>query len=246
MSKKKRVKTYKHSGDLGDIIFSLPTIRAQGAGVLYLDPKGGEEEELVRWGNGTHTHTKLTEKSIESIKELLEFQDYIKEVRLWDGEVVDFNLDKFRHHNKYNNLADAHLAAFAVSFEERDKAWLKVPSMIADDESRDVIIARSCRYHGNYTFWETFDRDMIEKATYLGFEKEFEYFKYTYPHFEGVPRREVQSVLEMAQVIAGADLFIGNQGLPHALAEALKKPLINEVFRPYPAAVFHREDAKYV
>ena len=87
---------------------------------------------------------------------------------------------------------------------------------------------------------------MIEKATYLGFEKEFEYFKYTYPHFEGVPRREVQSVLEMAQVIAGADLFIGNQGLPHALAEALKKPLINEVFRPYPAAVFHREDAKYV
>jgi len=246
MSKKKRVKTYKHSGDMGDIIFSLPTIRALGGGVLYLDPKGGEEEELVKWGNGAYNKTKLTENAIEGIKELLEYQEYITEVKLWDGEVVDFNLDKFRLNIKYNNLADSHLAAFAVSFEERDTAWLKVPSTIVDDASRDVIIARSCRYHGNYTFWETFDRNMIEKATYLGFEKEFEYFKYTYPHFEEVPRREVQSLLEMAQVIAGADLFIGNQGLPHALAEALKLPLINEVFRPYPAAVFHREEAKYV
>jgi len=246
MSKKKRVKTYKHSGDMGDIIFSLPAIRALGGGVLYLDPKGGEKEDLVRWGNGAYNNTKLTEKSIESIKELLEYQEYIKEVKLWNGEVVDFNLDKFRHHIKYNNLADSHLAAFAIDFEERDTPWIKVPSKIVDDPERDVIVARSCRYHGNYTFWETFDRNMIKKATYLGWEKEFEYFKYTYPHFGEVPRKEVQNVLEMAQVIAGAGLFIGNQGLPHALAEALKKNVINEVYRPYPAAVFHREDAKYV
>jgi len=63
-----------------------------------------------------------------------------------------------------------------------------------------------------------------------------------------VPRREVQSLLEMAQVIEGADLFVGNQGLPHAIAEALKRPLINEVFRagPGPAAIFKREGAEYV
>ena len=34
--------TYKHSGDMGDIIFSLPVIKHFGTGILYLDPNGGE------------------------------------------------------------------------------------------------------------------------------------------------------------------------------------------------------------
>lgn len=34
-------KTFKHSGDLGDIIFALPAVRALGGGILYLDPDGG-------------------------------------------------------------------------------------------------------------------------------------------------------------------------------------------------------------
>jgi len=244
--KKKVVKTFKHSGDLGDIIFSLPTIKSLGGGILYLDPMGGEEEPLVSWGNGLFTHTKLTDKNIEIAKELLEYQEYIDEVKPWAGEDVNYNLDMFRMHIRYNNLSDSHLAAFGIPFEERDEPWLKVPSAIIDDPERDVVFARSCRYHGNYSFWETIDRDLISKAFFLGFKEEHEQFKYTYPHMAEVPRREVQSLLEMAQVISGADLFVGNQGLPHAIAEALKKPMLNEVFRPYPAAVFHREDAKYV
>ena len=245
-NKKQELKTFKHSGDLGDIIFSLPTVKALGGGILYLDPRGGEEEPLVSWANGLYNKTKLTEKGIESVRELLEYQDYIHEVRLWSGEEVDFNLDMFRMHIRYNNLSDSHLAAFGVSFEERDEPWLNVATSIVDDLDRDVVFARSCRYHGNYSFWETIDRDLVAKAFFLGFKEEHDQFLYTYPHMAEVPRREVQSLLEMAQVIQGADLFVGNQGLPHALAEALKKPMLNEVFRPYPAAVFHREDAKYV
>jgi hypothetical protein len=42
-------KRFKHSGDLGDIIFSLPTIRALGGGTLYLDPAGGQNSPLVNW-----------------------------------------------------------------------------------------------------------------------------------------------------------------------------------------------------
>ena len=253
MSKKKtkkksepKAKTFKHSGDLGDIIFSLPTIKAAGGGILYLDPKGGEEEPLVTWANGLFTSTKMREGTIESVKELLEYQDYIDEVRLWSGEEVDYNLDMFRMHIRYNNLADSHLQAFGFDFKNRDEAWLKVPSSVIDNPERDVVFARSCRYHSNYSFWETIDRDIIKKASFIGFKEEHDQFLYTFPHMAEVPRREVQNILEMAQVISGCDIFIGNQGLPHALAEALKKPMLNEVFRPYPAAIFHREDAKYV
>lgn len=239
-------KTFKHSGDLGDIIFSLPTIRAAGGGILYIDPKGGEDEPLVSWGGGLFTHTKINKKSIESIKPLLEFQEYIDEVRYWDGEKVDYNLDEFRLNIRYNNLADSHLAAFGFSVEERNEAWLKVPSALVNDLERDIILARSCRYHGNYSFWETLDRELIKKATFIGFKEEYDYFKYTFPHMKDAPLQSVADILEMAKVLEGCDLFIGNQGLPHAVAEGLKKPIINEVFRPYPAAVFEREDAKYV
>lgn len=245
MSKKKK-KTYKHSGDLGDIIFSLPAVRALGGGILYLDPEGGEKEPLVSWGGGLFTHTKLTEKGIDSVRELLEHQDYIDEVRLWDGEAVDYNLDEFRKHIRFNNLSDSHLAAFNLPSEERDTAWLTVPAAIINDLEKDVVFARSCRYHGNYSFWETLDRDLISNAFFLGFKEEYEFFKYTYPHMSEVPLQPVQSLMEMAQIIQGTDMFVGNQGLPHALAEALKKPMVNEVYRPYPAAVFQREEAKYV
>jgi hypothetical protein len=239
-------KTFKHSGDLGDVIFSLPTIRALGGGILYLDPKGGKKEPLVTWAGGMFEKTKLNKKGIDSIKELLEHQDYIDEVRYWEGEEVDHNLDQFRLHIRFNNLADSHLTAFNLPLEERDEPWLTVPSSVIDDLERDVVIARSCRYHGNYSFWETIDRGILEKAFFLGYKKEYEYFKYTYPHMKGIPYREVKDLLEMAQIISGADLFVGNQGLPHAIAEGLKKPLINEVFRPYPAAVFNRPETKYV
>lgn len=239
-------KTFKHSGNLGNIIFSLPTIKALGGGILYLDPKGGEDEPLVNWANGLFTKTRLNEESIENIRPLLEIQEYITEVRLWEGEEVDYNLDMFRMHNRYNNFSDSHLAAFGIDFSKRDEAWLLVPDLIVDEPDRDVIFARSCRYHGNYAFWETINRDLLDRASFLGFKEEYEFFKYTFPHMAEVPHREVSNLLEMAQVIAGCDMFVGNQGLPHALAEALKKPLINEVFRPYPAAVFHRNDAKYV
>jgi hypothetical protein len=238
--------TFKHSGDLGDIIFSLPTVKALGGGVLYLDPEGGKEEKLVSWANGLFESTKLTKDGIDSIKELLEYQDYIEEVRYWNGEEVDYNLDQFRLHVRYNNLADSHLASFALDTSHRDESWLKVPSAVINDLEKDVILARSCRYHGNYSFWETMDRDILKKAVYLGFKEEYDQFQYTYPHMKDVPLKEVGNLMEMAQVIAGADLFIGNQGLPHAIAEGLKKPLINEVFRPYPAAVFEREESKYV
>ena len=35
------VKTFKHSGDIGDIIYSLVTIKKMGGGILYLDTSGG-------------------------------------------------------------------------------------------------------------------------------------------------------------------------------------------------------------
>jgi len=236
------IKSFKHSGDMGDIIFSLPVIRAAGDGVLYLDPEGGKREPLVNWLR--FDHTKLTESSIEQLRPILEEQPYIKEVKLWRGGPVGCNLDMFRQHVRFNNLSDSHLASVGLPLKERDTAWLSIPPKKIPNKS--VVFCRSARYHGNYSFWEQqISDELIEKGIFIGYEKEYEYFCYTFPHLN-IEYYKVENAYEIAQIISGCSLFIGNQGLPHALAEAMKKKLVNETFKPYPAAVFEREGAKYV
>lgn len=234
-------KTFKHSGDLGDIIFSLPTIRAMGGGILYLDPQGGVNEPLVK-SSGT-PRTKLTAGAIESMKTLLARVPFISEVRLWNGEPVDANLDRFREHVRFNNLSDSSLAAFGLPSSERDRAWLDISDPLVDSRF-PIIIARSVRYHGNYVFWALNAPKFAHQCAFVGMPKDHEIFEYTYEvkvHYWPTP-----DILTLARVIAGAQQFIGNQGLPHALAEAMKKNLVNEVFRPNPAAVFKRPGATYV
>jgi hypothetical protein len=242
------MKTFKHSGDMGDIIMSLPAIKELGGGILYLDPQGGEAEPLVQWG--TYTHTKLNEGSINFLSSLLTQQDYIHEVRLWDSsKKVDHNLDEFRLCNKYNNLTKSHLDAVG-KIDCFDKwvtePWLSVNSKELP-EGKDVILARSCRYHSNYTFWETLPDDIIDRSAFMSTPEEFEYFLYTYPRYKGrIAHLETSNVLDLAGYIQGCSTFVCNQGFPLTVAEALKKSVVLEVYRLAPAAIFERDGIQYV
>lgn len=242
------MKTYKHSGDLGDIIYSLPTIKTLGGGILYLDPEGGKEEPLVNWS--VYNNTKLTEKSIDAIKPFLEQQDYIEEVRLWDPSIeVDYNLDKFRKHIKFNNLSLSHLDAFDLvedNLHFHSTPWLKAEKKELP-VGKDIVLSRSCRYHGNYSFWECLPEEWVENAVFVSHPKEYEYFLYTFPRFEGkIPYVQTESILDLAGYIAECKLFVGNSNFAHALAEGMKKDMINEVYQQYPPCVFQRDNVKYV
>jgi hypothetical protein len=234
-------KTFKHSGDMGDIIFSLPTIRALGGGILCLDPNGGHGDPMFIWAD--KTRTRLTAKSIEAMAPLLLRQPYIKEVRFWKGEPVDYDLDQFRRHVQLNNLSDSHLAAFGLPTTERNAPWLAVDDPITI-EGKTIVISRTVRCHGNHAFWELALTQIKDVCVFVGYPKEHEIFVYTFGH--DVPYFPTPDVMTLARVIAGAQQFIGNQSLSHALAEAMKKSLINEVYPLHPAAVFERDGAKYV
>jgi hypothetical protein len=234
-------KTFKHSGDLGDIIFSLPAVRALGGGVLYLDPDGGLSSPLVQFAG--KQRTKLNAAAIEFIKPLLLKQPYIEDVRHWDGQGIDYDLDEFRRHVQFNNLSDSHLAAFGLASGERDRAWLTIDDPILI-EGRTIVISRSVRYQGNHVFWENELPKIKDMSVFVGYPKDHEIFVYTFGH--DVMFYQTPDVLTLARVISGSLQFIGNQGFPHAVAEGMKKKLINEVFRVYPAAVFKRDGAEYV
>jgi hypothetical protein len=234
-------KTFKHSGDLGDITFALPVIRAMGGGVLYLDPEGGLNSPTVKFVN--KSRTKLDAKSIDMLIPILKQQPYVEDVRHWHGEPVDHDLDEFRNFLGFNNLSDSHLAAFGLPTSERDAAWIQIADPIAIPD-RPIVVNRSIRYHGNYTFWEANLPHLSPKCIFVGYPKDYEIFLYTFGH--EIPYYPTPELLTLARVIAGCQLFMGNQGFPHALAEGMKKNLVNEVFQHRPAAIFKREGAHYV
>jgi hypothetical protein len=234
-------RTFKHSGDLGDIIFGLPVIRAIGGGILFLDPAGGETEPLVTLPS--RNHTRLNAASIESLATLLRLQPYIHEVRHWQGEPVDCNLDQFRAHMRYNNISDAHLAAFGLPLAQRDTPWITAPEPIIDS-ARPVVINRTVRYLSNYTFWEANLPSIANQCRFVGNEREHDIFEYTFE--TRVPLVSTPTILDLARVVAGATQFIGNASLPHALAEAMKKNVVVELYRVSPNVVFNRPGAIYV
>tara|TARA_R110000822_G_scaffold201002_1_gene338407 strand:+ start:197 stop:910 length:714 start_codon:yes stop_codon:yes gene_type:complete len=235
-------KTYKHSGDLGDIIYSLPVIKALGPGILYLDPKGGENTLIG--AKPARGKTKLNSNSINAIKSLLEFQYYIQEVKEWNGENIDFNLDEFRFNINHDNLTQSHLAAFDLPPTLADQPWVIPSSQIEMPKGKTIVVSRSARYQGNHGYWESIAPQIADKAIFLGSEFEHTLWETTFEtSIEYIP---TPTIVELTNYISACDLFIGNQSLPRAIAESLKKNLICELYRIAPNTTFRRDNAQYV
>lgn len=227
--------TFKHSGDLGDIIFSIPAIKELAAGknaVLYLDPEGGLTSPLVKWAD--RTCTKLNKETIAQIKNFLEKQHPITRVEFWNGQAVDYDLDEFRRHIKYNNLAISHLVAFAQDQNIAAEPWLIYDKKRA--LPKPIVITRSVRYHGHFSYWEHQLPKIKNDAIFVGLPKEYEIFLYTFgQEIEYYPTPTISDLIE---TVYSCEEIYCNQGLPHALAEGFHKKLTCEVYRVYPAAVF--------
>jgi hypothetical protein len=226
---------------MGDVIFSLPAVRALGGGILYIDPEGGLSSPIVKWQG--RNCTKMNAAIVDSAIPFLKMQPYLQDVRAWHGEPVDVDLDQFRLHIRFNNLSDSHLAAFNLPLTERDTPWLCVDEPVAVPD-RPLILARNLRYHGNDSLWESYLPQIKHMAAFVGSPLEHEVFVKTYGH--EVPYLHTPDILSLARVLAGCRQFIGNQGLPHAIAEGMKKELVNEYCRLYPAALFKRPGAQYM
>ena len=221
---------------MGDLIYGgLPTLRYMGGGVLYLSDRGlGHKYDGSRSG--------LTAKSIELLTPLLLAQEYVHEVRRWDGEKVDLDLDAFRDMAipfHLMNLAEATLAAFGVPLTEINKPWIKVePKRVAA-----TVLARSPRYHNKRADWLGVLMEFGPDAVFVGLPAEHRQFQ---EDVGQVPFHPVKDFLEMAAVIKGSDRLIGNQSAPMALAVAMHHPFIQEVSPSCPNCLFKRPNAGYL
>jgi hypothetical protein len=210
--------TFKHSGARGDLMYALPTIAAMGGGTLYVST---DDTHYV--GRG------MDETEVLGLCEMLKTQEYITDAKLHKGEQVDIDLDDFRDLNVDNNLISvSHLIRFGAKFD-LSKPWLEGinPKPIAD-----IVVSRSTRYHGILNWGVLKEYEGKCSVVYLGLPEEHKQF--VIETGLSIPCYQADDHQEMASIIAGAKLFIGNQSYPYALAEAMKVPRVLEVCQHCP------------
>lgn len=225
---------FKHSGDLGDIIYALPTIKALGGGDLYLSIT-----KLVR--------DPINQQKINLLKPLLEAQDYITNVDLYYHQYIKYDLDQFRFFlgktSSLYNIADCHARVFGCNKTINTIKWLNVDKKFISK----VIMHRSIRYQNGQFNWQHIVNTYKNNITFIGLEDEYISFCQQIKNAANFTQYyKVKDFLEMAEIINAASLFVGNQSFPYSIAEGLKKDSIQETYKDVPNVIFTRNNAQFV
>lgn len=249
---------YKHSGSLGDIIYSLPVIKKMGAGQLFIPPNE-LKNTCQKYGYNTSIMHKqhngcMTMNDILQLKPLLEAQSYITKVSI--GLPLEYvDLDKFRGYlfrRFHGNYVQAYLETFNLPFTYNDSAdpWMEVDAkMIAP-----YVVCRTPRYItdeplASKRHYEMARQYLFDKnAVFVGTEEEHKNYELAIDM--KIDHYKVKDFLELAQVIAGCSRFIGNQTFAYSLAMALGRPAILEYSKTRPLnqneCYFRNHDVQYI
>jgi hypothetical protein len=238
-------KTFLHAGDIGDIIYSLPTIRALGGGTLYLDCNGGQEHPVVQeyYKINGKPRLKFNHTAYKAVETLLTAQSYVKAVYQWDGmRQIDYNLTDFRHIASKEpslNLAEAHLKAFGIPVDNHLDPWLRVTQSDTDfvfpsiaKTARKYAVSRSLRSQGNHAWWDVNIRKFVDQAIFYGTDLEHKAFENAFD--VNIDYIYTPGFLTAAQYIDKSEVFIGNTSALMAIAIGLGKPFFQEEYRIAP------------
>ena len=216
--------TYRQSGTFGDTIYSLSVaarLKKPGKFFVHLfNVEGcarayGYREEHI---SNDHRH-RYTQEDYNLLAPLLQRQPYITEVATYDGSPITYDLDKFR--GIWNRtMVGNYLEIFAHTFDcpYSLEPWLECDPI----KEATVVINRSERHHSDRGDLKDTWHHLLEisdaknNGIFVGTPHEHEKFVQEF----GVPvkYRPVKDLLEMANLIGGADLFIGNQSSAYSIA----------------------------
>ena len=229
---------FKHSGNLGDIIYALPAMYALAGEAkinLYL------QTDDFRPFNNKYPSGKivLSKKSVDLLAPLLLAQPQFKALQIYqENQPIDYDLDVFRtmpFHLDKGNISRWYFNVFATTYD-LGKPWISVKPDTSMNHK--IIIARSFRYNAPYIDYSFLAQ--YNNLTFVGLPEEYELMKAKIPQLEYQKTTDFSS---LASTIAGAKLFIGNQSFPYSLAEAIKVPRILESYYSSPNVIPEGENA---
>lgn len=232
------------AGDIGDCVFLLAILK---------ELEGGPHTLLLEPSNATKANGPSgVERLYNAVGPLASVQPYISECRIINGdEHVDWASAAFRakFFRLGNTLMLAHLnnlievkgiGSHLINVVGNHK-WLKVePSL---ESKGRVIINRTIRYRNTSFDWSKVVLHYRHRIMFVGSEHEWRDFIAECGY---VDYRPTSNMLEVAQLIAGSELFIGNQSSPNAIAEGLKHRSIQETSLRVPDCIYHRANGQYV
>lgn len=247
------MKTFKHSGAYGDLIYSLSVVKALGGGEFHL------HLDQINW-IGLHYYGaapdpvhqgRLTESDYKFLKPLLMAQEYIKDFKILDrNSCVTHNLDSFRvrfvgHPTNYIYLywEDFIKGRAPITMEEFGLAsFLTVPEP-KKVEGRPIAINRTLRWlpPNLSTMWNEWrEQGIDQQCFFLGTEQEHLKFQTEIGWY--IPHQKVNNALELAQYIQGSDYLIANQSSCLSIAVGLGKKFYCEYRRDLP---FNRNECNF-
>ncbi len=249
--------TILHSGDMGDMVASLPVAKelfeTTGKKTRYLlDTHGGlgindpvTNDLIYKSTNGRGL--KFNKTSFDFIKPLLDVQPYICEVREYvhdeDKDAVDLNMNFFRvitssqkmNEILYGNLLYSSQIAANLVFGYKGP-FITVPKVENPPENfhmeRGGIVARSNRCHSSQVFLQSFLPLFLHDFKFVGTDLEYESFIDAVSIEscrDRLPHAKVANALEMAQMIDLASMVVVNSTLLFWIALGMEKPIIHEL-----------------
>ena len=222
------MKTFLSMGDAGDVVFLCPCMK--------LVAKQIGSPVIFYAKDGLRAHDPFTAK-IPLLAPLLENQDYIEAVRAWGGESIDYDAVFFRDDG----------LPFGETLAARQADWLKLsPDFfspwlnVTPHREAAIIVNRTTRYQNPFFPWHSLVSTFGNEMLFIGLPHEHEAFCRNHGRIPYLPTR---NLLKAAQVIAGSELFIGNQSCCNAICEGLKHNSIQETDLSCPDCIYPRANA---
>jgi len=207
---------YISGGMLGDFIHQLSIIKeiyliSGRKGILYITDKIGDH-----FSNGL-------ENTYKDIYDVVMRQDYIKDFKIYKGEVVDINLSSWREHPRLFNDTFYNIFKDMYNVDWASHPWLSNIKKV-DKLSNKILIHSGSRFFKTLNIEKLlsmFGHDLI----FISFN-ENDYINFINHTNVCLPFYKVDSFEEICAAINSCKLFIGGLSSPLTIAHALFKDRI--------------------
>ena len=252
------MKSFKHSGTFGDLIYGLSVVKKMGGGTVAI-AMNNIENCVAQYGyrpdevDPMH-RGRFTDTDYNLLAPLLTRQSYIKTVQKWESgwQEPDIDLDRFRgvlFRGFEGNYVEAYYKTFNLPFtvDTYNDTWLEADA----NKIAPIVINRTFRYrcpNGTGSWQNLLEQANIKQnGIFVGTTAEHEDFEKSTGF--NVTYYPIKDFKELADIIAGADLFMGNQSAAYSIAMGLGKSSVLETIKIKPLqnneCYFPRSNCQY-
>ena len=223
----KKELTFLHSGQLGDLIYSLATIKVLSKNhkcKLYIQV----DKPMPLDYTDRSKKVFISKRSGDLILPLLKSQDFLDRVDIYKDEEIDINLDLFRdvpiNLSFYSTRWFSHLAGVNINVEDTFLSATPHSSI-----KNKIVIHRSPRYRNAYINYKFLNN--TKNLLCIGLEDEYKDLK---KEINNLEFHDCKDFLEMAGIIKASKFYIGNMSFQYIMAEGLKVPRLLEASPEFP------------